>query len=46
MPARIVVTEFVSIDGVMEAPERRNLRLTESKVVGDGVLVLTYERAT
>jgi dihydrofolate reductase len=28
-----------------ETPERRNLRLTESKVVGDGVLVLIYERA-
>ena len=28
-----------------EKPERRNLRLKESKVVGDGVLVLTYERA-
>lgn len=28
-----------------ETPERRELRLTESKVVGDGVLVLTYERA-
>jgi dihydrofolate reductase len=29
-----------------EKPERRNLRLKESKVVGDGVLVLIYERAT
>jgi dihydrofolate reductase len=29
-----------------ETPERRNLRLTDSKVVGDGVLVLTYERAS
>jgi dihydrofolate reductase len=28
-----------------ETPERRNLRLAESKVVGDGVLVLIYERA-
>jgi dihydrofolate reductase len=28
-----------------ETPERRNLRLRESKVVGDGVLVLIYERA-
>ena len=28
-----------------EAPEKRNLRLKESMVVGDGVLVLTYERA-
>ena len=28
-----------------EMPERRNLRLVESKVVGDGVLVLIYERA-
>ena len=28
-----------------ETPERRNLKLTESKVVGDGVLVLIYERA-
>ncbi len=28
-----------------ETPERRNLRLTDSKAVGDGVLVLTYERA-
>ena len=28
-----------------EAPERRNLSLKESKVVGDGVLVLVYERA-
>jgi dihydrofolate reductase len=28
-----------------EKPERRNLRLKESKVVGDGVLVLIYERA-
>ena len=26
-----------------EKPERRNLRLKESKVVGDGVLVLIYE---
>ena len=25
--------------------ERRNLRLKESKVVGDGVVVLIYERA-
>jgi dihydrofolate reductase len=28
-----------------EKPERRNMRLKESKVVGDGVLVLVYERA-
>jgi dihydrofolate reductase len=28
-----------------EKSERRNLRLKESKVVGDGVLVLIYERA-
>jgi dihydrofolate reductase len=28
-----------------ETPERRSLRLSESKVVGDGVLVLIYERA-
>ena len=28
-----------------EKPERRSLRLQESKVVGDGVLVLVYERA-
>src|SRR3954452_5858047 len=28
-----------------ETPERRNLRLKESKVVGDGVAVLVYERA-
>ena len=28
-----------------ETPERRNLRLTESKVVGDGLNVLVYERA-
>jgi dihydrofolate reductase len=28
-----------------ETPERRSLRLKESKVVGDGVLVLVYERA-
>jgi dihydrofolate reductase len=28
-----------------ELPERRNLRLTESKVVGEGVAVLIYERA-
>ena len=28
-----------------ETPERRKLRLRESKVVGDGVLVLIYERA-
>ncbi len=28
-----------------ETPERRNLRLKESKVVGGGVLVLIYERA-
>jgi dihydrofolate reductase len=29
-----------------EKSERRNLRLKESKVVGDGVVVLVYERAT
>ena len=28
-----------------ETPDRRKLALTESKVVGDGVLVLVYERA-
>ncbi len=28
-----------------EKPERRNMMLKESKVVGDGVLVLIYERA-
>jgi hypothetical protein len=28
-----------------EKSERRNLRLKEAKVVGDGVLVLIYERA-
>ena len=28
-----------------QTPDRRNLRLTESKVVGDGVAVLIYERA-
>jgi dihydrofolate reductase len=27
-----------------ETPERRKLRLKESKVVGNGVLVLVYER--
>src|SRR4051794_30293974 len=31
--------------GFEEQPHRRNLRLKESKVVGDGVLVLIYERA-
>ena len=30
---------------IEETPERRNLKLKESKVVGDGVLVLMYERA-
>jgi dihydrofolate reductase len=30
---------------VEEQPERRTLRLKESRVVGDGVLVLVYERA-
>ena len=29
-----------------ETPERRKLRLKESKVVGDGVLVLVYESGT
>jgi dihydrofolate reductase len=29
-----------------ETPDRRNLQLKESKVVGGGVLVLIYERAT
>ena len=28
-----------------ETPDRRNLQLKESKVVGNGVLVVTYERA-
>ena len=28
-----------------ETPERRNLKLEESKVVGGGVLVLVYGRA-
>ena len=28
-----------------ETPERRKLRLTESKVVGEGIAVLIYERA-
>jgi dihydrofolate reductase len=28
-----------------ETPDRRKLRLTDSKVVGEGVLVLVYERA-
>ena len=28
-----------------ETSERRNLRLKESKVVGDGIAVLIYERA-
>jgi RibD C-terminal domain len=28
-----------------ETPDRRKLQLKESKVVGDGVLVLIYERA-
>jgi dihydrofolate reductase len=28
-----------------ETPDRRRLKLTESKVVGEGVLVLVYERA-
>jgi dihydrofolate reductase len=28
-----------------DTPDRRNLRLKESKVVGDGVVVLVYERA-
>ena len=30
---------------IEETPERRNLKLKESRVVGDGVLVLMYERA-
>jgi dihydrofolate reductase len=29
-----------------EQPERRNLRLKESKVVGEGVAVMVYERAS
>jgi len=29
-----------------EKPERRALKLKESRVVGDGVLVLIYERAS
>ena len=27
-----------------ETPERRNLRLRESTIVGDGVVVVVYER--
>src|SRR5919112_546948 len=30
---------------IEETPDMRKLKLTESKVVGDGVLVLIYERA-
>src|ERR671917_2219857 len=29
-----------------ETPERRNLRLKDSKVVGEGVAVLVYERSS
>ena len=29
-----------------ETPERRKLRLTDSKIVGEGIAVLIYERAT
>lgn len=28
-----------------ETPERRNVRLKESKVIGDGIVVLIYDRA-
>ena len=31
---------------IEQTPERRNLRLTDSRVVGEGVAVLTYERAS
>ena len=72
---RIVVTEFVSLDGVMEDPggaedykhggwtfeiergeegdkfkldetsDKKPLKLTDSRTVGDGIAILTYERA-
>ncbi len=46
---RIVVTEYVSLDGVIEGPgggehpDKKPLRLVDSKAVGPGIAVLTYE---
>jgi hypothetical protein len=45
---RIVVTEFISLDGIIEAPgggeDWKRLQLSSSTVVGDGVAVQVYTR--
>ena len=44
---RAMLTDFApaeAFDTTLAAVERRNLRLKESRVVGDGVVVLVYER--
>jgi hypothetical protein len=46
--ARLIVTEFISLDGVIEDPGGRvaktKLRLVGTEAVGpDGILVLPYE---
>ena len=56
--SRIIVTEFLTLDGVMEDPggaegfdrggwafdQALGLQLVEARPVGDGVLILIYQR--
>jgi len=47
---RIAATEFVSLDGVTgkrlfgETSDKKRLHLTDQKTIGDGVLVLTFQK--
>jgi hypothetical protein len=40
--SKLIVTEFVTLDGVMEAP---GFKLTDTQTFGSGVAVHTYEPA-
>ncbi len=46
---KIIVSEFVTLDGVMEAPENGSdtlqLQLLDTKIFRKGVVLLCYQKA-
>jgi hypothetical protein len=40
---KIIVTEFITLDGVIEAPSGKEFGLKHSRAVDNGVLILEFQ---